>query len=179
MSQGNNVAGYHRYDRILLESNRRSLQNRPVGNGESACGMPPITILFVRTAFFYLVAGLATGILMESLSNCGNPVLAGVLLSEYVHMLTVGWLTQLIFGVAYWMFPQNKDSAPWHERVPHFVFYSLNLGLVIRIIVEPLIRLQDAAELGLLLVLAAVLQFMAALGFTIICWSRVRGKRNA
>ena len=29
-----------------------------------------------------------------------------------IHLLTVGWLLQLISGVAYWMFPRHPSAPP-------------------------------------------------------------------
>ncbi|MBZ0186125.1 MAG: hypothetical protein K8F91_07685 [Candidatus Obscuribacterales bacterium] len=143
--------------------------------------MPPVTILFVRTAFLYLVIGLFTGAVMDISYGSGNPVLSGLLLSEYVHMLTVGWLTQLIFGVSYWMFPQAKDKEGFInlEKVAFAVYACLNAGLIIRIFIEPFIRLGIFENLYFLVVIAAVLQFLTAVGFTIITWPRIRGRQSA
>ncbi|MFT3895418.1 MAG: hypothetical protein QM730_27655 [Anaerolineales bacterium] len=66
--------------------------------------MPPLTRWFLKAALVYLILALCAGILLA----LPDPI-AG-LFPVYFHLLTFGWLTQLIFGVALWMFP--KFTSP-------------------------------------------------------------------
>jgi hypothetical protein len=60
--------------------------------------MPLLTRTFIKTALVYLALALLFGVLLAlGLSNGFFAV--------YIHLLVFGWLTQLIFGVVYWMFP--------------------------------------------------------------------------
>ena len=68
--------------------------------------MPPVSRWFIKTGIIYLLISLLMGI---GLSWPGSTPLAAWLTSlfpTFYHVLVVGWITQLIFGVAYWMFPR-------------------------------------------------------------------------
>jgi hypothetical protein len=41
-----------------------------------------------------------------------SPALGALLWPTYLHLLVLGWLTQLIFGVAFWMFPRYSARNP-------------------------------------------------------------------
>ena len=89
----------------------------------------------------------------------------------WIHLITVGWLTQLIFGVASWMFPRprmevNTDALGW------FGFWSLKAGLLLRVIGEPLRVFTGQG--GVLLVVSAVLQLGAVASLVLTLWPRVR-----
>jgi heme/copper-type cytochrome/quinol oxidase subunit 1 len=109
------------------------------------------------------------GVAQPSLTSAGL-----ILWPTYVHLLAVGWLTQLIFGVAYWMFPRHRAaSSPWSERLGWLAYSCLNAGLVLRAIAEsgPLTALRSGWFL-----LSALLQLIAGWSFVIATWPRVRGR---
>jgi hypothetical protein len=86
-----------------------------------------------------------------------------------------GWVTQLIFGVAYWMFPKYSKELPHgHEGVWVAIFWLFNLGLALRVIGEPLHLLRPEALWAWLTELSAVLQWLAGMAFVIIMWRRVK-----
>ena len=67
--------------------------------------MPLLTRIFIKTAMIYLALALVLGILLASgVTNGLFPV--------YIHLLVFGWLTQLIFGVVFWMFPKYSVEKP-------------------------------------------------------------------
>jgi heme/copper-type cytochrome/quinol oxidase subunit 1 len=85
----------------------------------------------------------------------------------------VGWLTQLIFGVAFWMFPRYSAAQPrGSERLAWAAFILLNVGLLIRAVVEPWHTVSGRG--GNALVLSAGLQLLAGLAFAVNTWPRVR-----
>ncbi len=77
--------------------------------------MPLLTRWFLKTSFVYLGIALAAGVLLAGQPLWGLPASLAALFPGYLHLLTVGWLTQLIFGVAYWMFPKDTSVQP-HGR---------------------------------------------------------------
>lgn len=135
--------------------------------------MPPLTRWFLKAALLYLILGVCTGILL-AWPNAGQ--IAG-LFPVYLHVLTFGWLTQLIFGVALWMFPKyTADQPRGSEWLGWSTFVMLNLGLLLRMIFEPM-HAQAASPLsGWMLTVAALLQWLSALAFTANTWARVRVK---
>ena len=93
----------------------------------------------------------------------------------YVHLLTVGWITQLIIGVALWLFPRADRSRPApHPALAGAVYVGLNAGLLLRLAAEPATSLDPATPLRWLLPVSGVLQLAAACGFAALIWPRVR-----
>jgi heme/copper-type cytochrome/quinol oxidase subunit 1 len=120
----------------------------------------------------YLVVALALGIAMQMPSAAGLPFMRAIW-PAYLHLLVLGWLTQLIFGVAYWMFPRYSAEKPrGSERLGWLAFVLLNLGLVFRAVFEPWHATSGRG--GAMLVVSAALQLLAGLAFVANTWPRVR-----
>ena len=137
--------------------------------------MPRLTRYFIKAALVYFVLGLLVGVLLVAGAVIRVPPQVATLFPVYLHVLVVGWITQLIAGVAYWMFPKYSKEAPrGNERLSWGVFILLNMGLVLRIIAEPLASGQPGGLLGWLLVVSALCQFLAGWGFVFNIWTRVK-----
>jgi hypothetical protein len=135
--------------------------------------MPLLTRWFIKAALIYLVLALCVGILLVLPMD----VPASSIFPSYLHMLTFGWLTQLIFGVALWMFPKFSIAQPRGlEWLGWTAFVSLNAGLILRIIFEPLHSLSPSIFNSWMLILAALLQWLAGVCFVLNTWNRVREK---
>jgi heme/copper-type cytochrome/quinol oxidase subunit 1 len=121
----------------------------------------------------YFLAALAVGVLLRvPVAVSTSPALA-VFAPTHLHLLVVGWLTQVIFGVAYWMFPRYSPARPrGHERLGWAAFLLLNGGLLLRIVGEPYHALGQGG--GGLLVASALLQLLAGWAFVLNTWPRVR-----
>jgi hypothetical protein len=127
----------------------------------------------------YFLCGFVLGGVLLTMHGWKHQALVGVLQPVYWHLLVVGWLMQCIFGVAYWMFPPfSKDQLQRSETLGWFTYGALNLGLLLRTVVEPWHGLSPGAGVGWLLVLSAVLQVAAVWVFVINTWGRVRGRRR-
>lgn len=139
--------------------------------------MPTLTRWIIRTSLLYLLAGMITGMLYWAnvMWSLWRPLAA--LNPVYIHLLVVGWLTQLIYGVMYWMFPIiNRDNMRGDPRLAWAAYIVLNAGLILRAVFEPL-RVTDANEFnGAMLVLSSLLQAAAAWLMVIVIWRRVREK---
>jgi len=86
-------------------------------------------------------------------------------------------LTQLIFGVALWMFPPWSRARPRGPDGASWACYALlNGGLLLRLVAEPLNSYHATPVLGWTLVLAAVAQVLAVWIFVALAWPRVRAK---
>lgn len=93
----------------------------------------------------------------------------------YIHLIVVGWLSQFIFGVMYWMFPIVSKAQPrGNSRLAWGAFGCLNAGLLLRALCEPWRALAPMPLNGAGLVLSAILQVSAAALFVWVCWPRVR-----
>lgn len=135
--------------------------------------MPPLTRWFLKAAIVYLILALFTGIFLALPETIPIPGLFPV----YFHMLTFGWLTQLIFGIALWMFPKYSIAKPrGHEWLGWATFILLNGGLMLRILFEPLHSSTASPLSSWMLVIAALLQWLAGLAFVANTWPRIRVK---
>lgn len=133
--------------------------------------MPPLTRLAIRLALAWLVAGLG-GLALR-------PVGGALLPSPTLyHLLTVGWLTQLIVGVAYWMFPRESAARPRGRAAPAWAaVLGLNAGLLLRLAAEPVARVHGPAPVTAgALAASALLQLAAAIAFAVHLWPRVRAR---
>lgn len=140
--------------------------------------MPLLSRCFLKTAMLYFVISFCLGGYLLAAVGLQRPA-PTVLQPVYWHMLLVGWLIQLIFGVAYWMFPPlAKEGRQGHRALGWFTYGALNLGLLLRVIVEPWHGMRPHLVLGWLLVPSAVLQVAAGWAFVITIWSRIRGRRR-
>ena len=138
--------------------------------------MPPLSRWFVKTSLFFLVLALAAVMVMAFRPVLGLRLISG-LFPVSIHLIVVGWLTQLIFGVAFWMFPKYSQERPRGNEVLGWWTYALlNLGLLLRVLGEPLSAYWPGNTIGWMLVLSATLQFLAGLGFVLNTWARVKEK---
>jgi hypothetical protein len=138
--------------------------------------MPALTRWFVKTSFIYLALALIAGLLVELQSSLKLTTLGG-LFPVYIHLFVLGWITQLIFGVVFWMFPKYSIEKPRRsESLGWWTYALLNAGLFLRVIAEPIHSTQPSILSAWLLVVSAFIQFLAGLGFVINTWGRVREK---
>jgi hypothetical protein len=139
--------------------------------------MPTLTRWFIKTALIYFVAALLVGIVVMTRLVIDLPPLAGALGPAYFHLLMVGWVLQLIIGVAYWMFPKFSTELPrGYEWLGWTTYALLNAGLILRVISEPLMSVQPNPVLGWALAVSAVLQWLAGMAFVANTWTRVKEK---
>jgi hypothetical protein len=139
--------------------------------------MPPLTRWYIKLALVNLVLGLLTGALIAAQPQLRLPAALSAAGPVYVHLLVVGWITQMIFGVAYWMFP--KDSAERPRGSDHLAvatFVLLNVGLAVRVVIEPWHLVAPGVARGWLLAGAAACQWLAGVGFVLGMWPRVKGR---
>ena len=132
--------------------------------------MPPITRWFVKFSLVYFVAALGGSVWQAA----GGPFWLTPII---IHLLVVGWVTGMIFGVAYWMFPKYSVEQPRGvDGLAVASFVLLNLGLLLRIAAEPVQTTHPSAVAGWTLVVSAALQWLGALAFVVNTWPRVKGR---
>jgi hypothetical protein len=123
--------------------------------------MPPLTRWYIKFSLAYFLAALVAGVWQAM----GGPIW---LTPVYIHLFVVGWLTGMIFGVAYWMFPKfSKDLPRGPDWLALVTFGLLHAGLWLRVIGE-------GAGAGSLLVISALCQWLAGVGFIGTTWPRVK-----
>lgn len=139
--------------------------------------MPTLTRWAIRLAMGWLRTGFIAGALYWMNAQWDFAPILIALNPTYLHMLVVGWLTQLIFGVIYWMFPViSKTNMRGDPRRAWVVLISLNSGLLMRVLCEPWRTVSTNELNGIGLVVSALLQVSAGYLLILTCWPRVRAR---
>jgi hypothetical protein len=130
--------------------------------------MPTITRYFIKSAMLYFVVGLFMAFLLSAKTLLNLPDTIMLMNPTYLHVLVMGWITQLIIGISYWMFPKySKEKPRGDERIGWFIFIAFNIGLLLRVVGEPL-------AIRWMLPISAVVQMVAIWFFILAIWPRVK-----
>jgi len=139
--------------------------------------MPPLTRWFIKTSLVYFILALTVGLFLAVQGIWSLSLRLAGMFPVYIHLLVEGWLTLLIMGVVFWMFPKyTRDRPRGSEALGWATYILVNVGLIIRVISEPINTQQPAMLWGWLLVTAAVLQWSGGMAFVANTWSRVKEK---
>ncbi|NPA26343.1 MAG: cbb3-type cytochrome c oxidase subunit I [Chloroflexi bacterium] len=130
--------------------------------------MPRIVRVYIRASLVWLLLGMA------AFAGHSAGWLPAAWFPVYLHMLTYGWLTQLVFGMGMWMFPLlRRDHPRGDDRWNWAAWVTLNVGLALRVVFEPW---GQAPGRRAALVTSALLLWLAAVFFTRNAWPRLRLK---
>jgi hypothetical protein len=93
--------------------------------------VPTVSIWFIRAALAYLLAGFSLGALLLAGKGIALPAGLWRWLPVHFELLLVGWLVQLVMGVAYWIFPRFglTPAARGREGLAWLAFALLNGGV--------------------------------------------------
>ena len=135
--------------------------------------MPLTSRLFLKLSLAYFVLATSAGAL--SAAEVGG-LWAG-LFATWLHVFVVGWVTQMIMGVALWFFPKASREHPrGHEWLSWTALLALNLGLLLRIVAEPGQLGRPGAVWNGLLIASALLQWLGGMAFVVNIWPRLQPK---
>ena len=130
---------------------------------------------FIKTAIGFLAVGLGIGLWMlvrrELTGLHPSPYEA----SAHTHALLVGFVMEMILGVALWLFPRpDKTDARYNPGMIGVAYWSLTIGTAARVAAE-LLRARDAMPvLRWAIIAGGVAQTGAVLLFFHTMWSRIR-----
>lgn len=147
--------------------------------------MPTTTRVYVKASILYLILGAVLGALL--LINGWLPLGSAVYYVKPAHVqfLIVGWLTQLILGVAWWLFPPmafrlrgrsypRGQAQRGSEPLFWVTFALLNAGVLLYAVGEPFHARIGSGFWGGLITLSGLCLLAAAITFVINMWARVR-----
>lgn len=139
--------------------------------------MPMLSRWFIKTGLIYLLIGSLLGTILLVQPVLGWSARWQVVRPVYLHFIFIGWVTQLIMGVGYWMFPKySKEKPRGNEKLGWFVYFSLNIGLILRAIGEPVMTLDPRSGWGWVLVIASLCLLLSGWGFILNTWGRIKGR---
>ena len=87
---------------------------------------------FIACSLFYLLAGAVLGLVM-SLHDALLPGSSGwtwLLLASHTHVMLIGWVSMMIFGVGYHMIPRFSGALVWSARLAWWHWTLGNVGLL-------------------------------------------------
>ena len=137
--------------------------------------MPPLTRWTIRIAMLHLLLGLL-GWLVYTYDQVGTlPGNWSALRPVGIHFITVGWLTQLIFAVIFWMFPIISRDNPYGEKwIAWLGFWGLNIGLWLRAVFVIGLSRGMFADAGWGLIGTGLIQWAGITAWVIVSWGRVK-----
>ena len=137
--------------------------------------MPPLTRWHLKSAFVALAAAMTLGVALALAPVIDLPSWVTYLSPAFFHLIMVGWVTQMIFGVIFWMFPIVTRARPrGSERLGWATYALLNGGLLLRVVAEPATAVAPGSGWGWVLVASALMQWLAAVFFVVNSWPRVK-----
>lgn len=138
--------------------------------------MPPLSRWFIKSSLIYLLGTFITGVL--AVLDPPWQVIPGTgrLTIIYYHLFMLGWVSQLIFGVANWMFPVYSRDAPRRNEQLGWASYGLlNGGLVFLLLGEGVRAASTGPAGSWFVALASLLLLLAGLAFVVNTWGRIKG----
>ena len=136
--------------------------------------MTPLVRLYVKTSFAFLLLGLLLGGYVAVEVNVLGRGVPWPLITAHVHLLLVGFLLMLFFGIATWMFPRpGRDDARYRPGLAWVVYWLLTASTIVRALGE--VGAAIAGSRGSLLAAVGGLgQLAAAIVFVVNMWTRIR-----
>jgi hypothetical protein len=135
----------------------------------------PLVRRYVKTSFVFLLAGMLLGGYATLEVNVRGRGVPWPLITAHVHLLLVGFVLMLIFGVATWMFPRPaRDDVRYRPWLAEAIYWVLTVSTAVRALGE-----LGSAAAGLrggswLAALGGAGQLAATLLFVVNMWVRVR-----
>ncbi|MEZ4505146.1 MAG: hypothetical protein R2848_04575 [Thermomicrobiales bacterium] len=110
--------------------------------------MDPLSSVMVRLSLLWLLGGfILGGLMLVDREIPGNWRLW--VQPTHGHMLFVGWFLQFALGIAYWLLPRKRSPerpVGYNLRLAQVAVAALNIGLLCRVIAEPIERSGQAGD---------------------------------
>ena len=116
---------------------------------------------FIAMSIIYLTIASLTGIGMLI-----KPELIGSLKFSHSHLMLIGWVTMMIYGVGYHILPRFAGKLLENPLLCEIHFWMANIGLIGMVVVQPM-YLSDLDNKGYMIVLAisGTLQLISSMIF--------------
>ncbi|MFI5207334.1 MAG: hypothetical protein ACHQU8_09550 [Gemmatimonadales bacterium] len=129
--------------------------------------MPRVSVWLIRISLLHLLTGAYLGAAYLSFKGTGWPAWAASHRPVHVEQMLMGWMVQLVIGVAFWILPSRTKAPPVApERLMWLVLVLLNGGVVLASFANPS---RPAAEL-----MGRCAETAAVALFAVLAWNRQR-----
>jgi heme/copper-type cytochrome/quinol oxidase subunit 1 len=130
---------------------------------------------YIKTAIIFLAVGLALGGWMLVNRDLNGRAPTEYETSAHTHLIFVGFVMEMILGVALWLFPRpHKDDARYSPRMATVAYWLLTVGTATRAAGELARDNADGAALRWLIVSSGLAQIAGIGLFFYTMWSRIR-----
>jgi hypothetical protein len=136
--------------------------------------MTPLVRLYIKTSFAFLLLGLVLGGYITVEVNLLGRAVAWQVITAHVHLVLVGFMLMLVFGVATWMFPRPaRDGGRYRPGLAWLVYWLLTGSTLVRVLGE-LAAAAAGTRGSSLAALGGLGQLASAIVFVANMWTRVR-----
>lgn len=134
--------------------------------------MPKMSVWLVRASLVHLASGAFLGALYLIWKANGWLPFIVTHLPVHEEQMLVGWMVQLVIGVAYWILPRPTDWNPERHRTTMWaVFVLLNAGVLVAALGR------DPKLPAILIFAGRVMETLAVVLFALHAWNRQRPYR--
>ena len=139
---------------------------------ETAEDVPTAWLWIVRSAFLWMTVALVIETVLTSSPLVTGRIPAQPYWGAFRHALTVGWISMMIFGMAYRMIPMMEGHTPAWKWTAPLVFWLANIGALGRVALQTLCVTHPAviAWMGT----TGVVELSAGVFFTLSVWRTMR-----
>ena len=87
--------------------------------------MSRLTILFIKSSLIYFAVAVLVGLDITFM-----PGHLGSMMPVHAHLMLLGWITMMIYGVAYHILPRFSASPLYSDKMANVQFYLAHIGLI-------------------------------------------------
>lgn len=113
---------------------------------------------FIGVSIFYLALASVVGVVMGVM-----PETMGYLKFAHSHLMLIGWVTMMIYGVGYHVLPRFAGKLVKHKGLADVQFWIANVGLIGMVVFYTMTQM--GTDMRLLFGISATLQVASSLIF--------------
>jgi heme/copper-type cytochrome/quinol oxidase subunit 1 len=130
---------------------------------------------YIKTAIGFLALGIVIGVWMLVRRELYGRFASPFETSAHTHALLVGFMMEMICGVALWLFPRpEKGDVRYNPTLAEVAYWLLTIGTLARVAAELIRPATASAMLRWTIVVAGFGQAIGLLVFFYTMWSRIR-----
>ena len=130
--------------------------------------MPRLSVYYIRASLLYLLVGFTLGGLILANKGLGFSPAVWMLLPMHIEFDMMGWLVQLVMGIAYWILPRfSNGPARGNERLSWLAFLLINTGILLAAS-DGIFSIQWISLVG------RMLETLALILFAVGNWKRIK-----